>query len=108
MLTSLQQANQLTRILEDAEAILKSDDKLSSMIPFHVRKKGQNEDRRYDSLLSYKGPDEATVEFLARSSSTWLQNPSHFWNGGRKPNLAGLEPQAQIVGCFLHAQDEDV
>ncbi len=77
------------------------------MIPYQVKRKGQKEIDRYNKLLRYKGPDEETIELLEKESYVWLQNPSSFWNRSSRPNLDNMDPQAQIVGCFLYTQIED-
>jgi hypothetical protein len=102
-----QKAKLLTSILGDVDTILKRKDELSETIPYQVTKKGQKGTDRYNQLFSYKGPDKKTIQLLEREGKSWLQNPSSFWDRPSRPSLDQMDPQAQIVGCFLYAQIDD-
>jgi len=105
--TTSEKAGLLTSILGDVDVILKRNNELSETIPYQVRRKGQKEADRYNKLLSYKGPDDETIQLLEREGNSWIHNPSSFWVRPSRPSLEYMNPQAQIVGCFLYAQIED-
>lgn len=102
-----QKAKLITSILKDFDTILKRKDELSEMIPYQVTKKGQKQSDTYNKLLSYKGPDQRTIQLLERETGSWLKDPASFWDRPSQSSLDHMDPQAQIVGRFLYAQIDD-
>ncbi len=103
----LQDAATITSILKDISAVLNGNVELSKSVPFNVKAKGQKDMERYKSLLHYQGPEKETIEVLAHYGDSWLQDPRTFWTPQQAPNLELLDPQAQIVGCFIQMDRSD-
>lgn len=99
-----QKAVLLTSILVEVDAILKVNSEWSGDVPYRVVKRKVDP---YDKLLTYQGPDVATVRLLEDNCESWFTRPSEFWDRAPRPEITSLDPQAQIVGCFLQTQIVD-
>jgi hypothetical protein len=77
------------------------------MMKYSIHERGQNDKARLEKLFQFQGPDSATIKVLDRHNEEWLTNPACFWTLPSPLNLNLLDPQAQIVGCYLRAKDED-
>jgi hypothetical protein len=68
----------------------------------------QKDKVRLAKLGEYRGPDDDTIKLLDQHKEEWLRDPSSFWRLPSPPNANLLDPQAQVVGCFLQAKNDDV
>lgn len=99
----------------EMDACLKSIYKVQCQNPemfkssrYKVQMKGQQDQSRVDNhFLKYEGPDQATVELLARHQADWKYHPLRFWSRPASSQSTPLDYQAQLVECYLRAKSDD-
>ena len=102
-----QDAIYLTGVLKEIKEILNDRRQLDKLVTYNLTTKGEKDRVRLAALHNFSGPDSATLELLRENGDTWQKFPWVFWTRPRAPDLASLDPQAQIVGCFLHTFQDD-
>ena len=88
-------------ILKSVRTVLQSDKELRKNVPLTISSKNQRSENSYQGLLQYEGPEEGTVIELAINHQWWSVHPASFWQAQLAPDLSRLDPEAQIVGCYI-------
>lgn len=97
----------INELLTQIHGILCERGELSPYIIYDLSERASRERERWQRLLSYPGPDPATLQLLENHAEDWSQNPATFWNGQLPNDLSGLPPIAQIIGCFLQTESDN-
>jgi hypothetical protein len=97
----------LSNVLRQIQDILAGDDRLSKMVRYSIKERGQNEKLRLLKLYQYRGPDEETIHVLGQRREEWMRDPARFWTLPLPPDINLLNARAQIVRCFLRAKGDD-
>ncbi|KAK5947722.1 hypothetical protein OHC33_011260 [Knufia fluminis] len=88
-------------ILKSVRTVLQSDKELRKNVPLTISMKNQGNEKSYQGLLQYEGPEDETVTELAINHQWWSVHPASFWQAQLAPDLSHLGPEAQIVGCYM-------
>lgn len=77
---------------------------------YNIEKKNAKDAAAYTKLMGFKGPDNDTIKYLDDHHEGWMSAPDTFWDG-HVPTIgltSRCEPQAKIVGLYLHYRCEDL
>ena len=80
------------------------------MVDYTVKERGQQDKARFQKLLNFQGPDHDTLSLLEERAADWSLHPLSFWErplGGASDAQISLNPQAQIVSCYLQSNRDD-
>ncbi len=83
------------------------DNTLSQKVEFSVKTKGGQEKARLKKLLTLQVPDPETLKLLQDCGTFWLQHPGEFWKRPPPRQLDHFDPQTQVVGYILQADQGD-
>lgn len=98
----------ITNILQQIHRKLAANPELAKKVPYTLYERGQNESKRYQSMLNYSGPDNETEALLEERSDVWSNNPEAFWNGTIGPSISSQLAEAHVVASFIRMDRRDV
>lgn len=86
--------------------ILIERQQLVNHIGYDLNEKGLRDKKRWQKMLIYPGPDQATIQLLTDNADRWFENPSTFWDQQELQDMSSFPPAAQIIGCFLRTKSD--
>ncbi|KIW36064.1 uncharacterized protein PV06_11644 [Exophiala oligosperma] len=107
-LVQAEKIQRITWLLDRVYDVLGSDNKIAKAVPFKVTPKGAKQDRQYQAILRYTGPDIETRLTLEQNHEHWLAHPQYFWEPVNHTAFGGLSPEAQIVSRYVSLRRSDV
>ena len=77
------------------------------MVKYQIKERGANDQSRFNKVLQFQGPDSDTLAILHDNHNEWLQNPASFWIRPLPAIFGQLDPQQNILCCYLQTVVDD-
>ncbi|KAM0724103.1 hypothetical protein Q7P37_000283 [Cladosporium fusiforme] len=97
----------INRMLGVLHTKLQTDVQLSSAVQYDVKPKRSQCADVAEKIRLYQGPDQESQEVLEANFARWSLQPGSFWKTSGGDRYLDLDPQAQIVHCYVRARGGD-
>lgn len=97
----------ISDILLQVRAVISNNGALAKIVPLTIKDKNQNEQARFQNLLSYV-LDRRTLEYLDENYSKWLASPSIFDANIKSSQWAFFTEQTRPVSEYLDTEQDIV
>lgn len=106
-LTIRQEPQDINRMLGVLHTKLQTDAQFSNAVQYDVKPKRSQCADVAEKIKLYQGPDQKSQEVLEANFARWSLQPGSFWTTSGGDMYPDLDPQAQIVHCYVRARGGD-
>ena len=108
ILTKLQKAARINHVLGKIHDLLAKDEDVSQRVRYQIKERGENDRIRLAKIFDFKDTDHDTLNVLGQNFDNWREYPENFWMRPMPYGLGPIEPQAEIVGCYIQTKRDDI